>query len=856
MKNRSINSQSENIPEFPLAEEMPYWDFSDDENEPWISLVDGTLVKGLRLKGVAIETLDTDSINRLTAGLRSFLNSLPDGIEVQFFVEVNSDFSGSLEEHEALSGDNALIKWVAESRYSQIRHQIESGALKKTNLYLFVYERNKVSTSSITSFFKKAKNFQSVRNTEHEKRLRNLNQKITTISENLKSVGIKNDLIPVSIMKDLVYRFLNPKRACSSETPKLSNEHRSQEFAESELKLEPALSLPSPREQLVFSSFVQSVESFEFDGIHHRLITLKTLPELTHASLMSKLMKLRVHHFLSLQIKVPEQSKEISSIQSKRRMAHSMSVTHGGRASDLESEARLQSTEELLREVLNTGQKIFYFQVAVLISDKSKEELKQKTEIILSQIRTMSGAEGTAETVANFKVFKTILPAGNTALVRPKRIKSDNLADFLPIYQDFEGESKAVCLFQSRSGGLIKYDPFYRNLTNYNVLVTGASGSGKSFLNNCILLQSLTQKPLVYIIDIGGSYRKLCEFMGGQYIEMSPPVGNDVGTSSINPFLLPESDKFPTPHKIKFLLSLLELMLSENDDTKLPKLSRALLEEAIIKTYEKLIKTQATPTLSDLVATLRDSHEPELHAFAKMLYPWTGSRAYGRLLDGNGGLALNSDFVVFDLQSLENYPDLQSVMILIITDFILGKVESEKHRTKQILMDECWKLLKSSSSSEFMEYCARTIRKKNGQICFITQGLQEIIQSPIGAAILNNTATKFILNQQGDLEPTRNILKLNDQEMGLISSLTQSKGNYSEAFMIAGDDRTVIRISPTSLEYWLATSDANDNGLLSNVRLRYPKMPLPEILHYLAINYPKGSMGVQTLPEINREETV
>ena len=331
--------------------------------------------------------------------------------------------------------------------------------------------------------------------------------------------------------------------------------------------------------------------------------------------------------------------------------------------------------------------------------------------------------------------------------------------------------------------------------------------------------------------------------MNGQYIEVSPPTG-DAPVSSVNPFRLPDGVNTPSPQKIKFLLSLLETMLSEDENDKLPKLSKSLLEEAIIKTYSE---TKTTPTLSDLVKTLIASGESKLKDFAKMLFPWTGDRAYGRLLDGEGTLSLQSDFVVFDLKSLSSYPDLQSVMILIITDFILGKVESIKDRKKQILMDECWELLKSKSASGFMEYCARTLRKTGSGITFITQGLEEILQSPIGAAILNNTATKFILVQRGDLEPTRKILKLNEQEMALVSSLRQAKGKYSEAFMIANEMKGVIRITPTPLEYWLATSDASDNMLLQRARERFTTKTLPEVIHYLATHYPNGSQGVTEL---------
>lgn len=122
----------------------------------------------------------------------------------------------------------------------------------------------------------------------------------------------------------------------------------------------------------------------------------------------------------------------------------------------------------------------------------------------------------------------------------------------------------------------------------------------------------------------------------------------------------------------------------------------------------------------------------------------------------------------------------------------------------------------------------------------MTQGLDELVAHPIGPAILGNTPTKVILLQRGDLEPVRRVLKLNDQEMALISSLRQQKGLFSEAYMIANEDRSVIRIFPTPLEYWLATSDRDDNSFLEKYREEHPKKNLPEVIFDLAMKYPRG----------------
>lgn len=837
---RPLTTLSEFLREHSLAHELPYWDIVDGI----IVLSDGSIVAPMRLKGRAIETLDTDAINQLNQDIRSFLNGLPDNTEISFVVDINSDCKSLIEEHAAFADKTNDIGWVALSRERHLRAALDNLELVKSDLYLFLYQRPDAVTAESTGLLKRLfqspTHFHSMSKATFEKRVHDIQQSKLALAQSMAVTGIECLDMPEDDIKEVIYRFLNPRRSRVIPAPSLTVAHRGQEFTPAELALAPELSLPSPREQLAFSDLLVDYDSFLLDGIYHRVLTLKTLPDMTHSALIVKLLDLPFHYSLHCHVQVPVQSKELSQLQTKRKMAHSMSMSHGGRATDLESEAQLNATEDLLREIINTGQKILYTQVAILIRAEDQDELELKTRTVLAKFRELNGAEGIVETVSGLPAWKTILPCGTTKMLRPKRIKTDNLSDLLPIYQDYTGDGvKPICLFRNRSGGLISYDPFDSRLPNYNSLVTGSSGSGKSFLNNLVLLQYMTQKPMVYIIDIGGSYRKICEFFNGQYIEISPPKdANPV--AGINPMLLPEGESKPSPQKLKFLLAMLESILVDQDGDKLPKLQKSLLEEALIQVYER---TAGTPTLSDLTRHLAASKEQELKSFAKMLFPWTDTRPYGRMLDRKDGLDLTRDFVVFDLKGLSAYPDLQSVMILIITDFILGKVEAKgesQGRRKQILMDECWELLKSQASSSFMEYCVRTLRKTGSSITFITQGLDEIMASPIGGALLANTASKFILLQRGDLEPIRKILKLNDQEMALIGSLRQQKGAYSEAFLIYNENRTVIRATPTPVEYWLATSDATDNARIEEVRRENPALSLRQVIADFAEKYPFG----------------
>ena len=63
-KSRLLFGQSEYQAEYALSNELPYWDFLADEGEhACVVLADGSLVQGLRLSGVAVETMDAESVS-------------------------------------------------------------------------------------------------------------------------------------------------------------------------------------------------------------------------------------------------------------------------------------------------------------------------------------------------------------------------------------------------------------------------------------------------------------------------------------------------------------------------------------------------------------------------------------------------------------------------------------------------------------------------------------------------------------------------------------------------------------------------------------------------------------------------
>lgn len=826
---------SRKLKDAALAEELPYWDFIDGSTAHAI-LFDGSLVGGIKVGLIDVECFDENKMNHLTMGLRSALNSISEGTSLQFVLGVKSDYSDVLSAHSKgkVTALHPLVRSIAEYRENKLGQAMKNGELYRPELSIYV-RVPAVDTQSV-SIFKKQEMFSEKAAEAYEETLEVLEQNIETLVSSFEALGVScQELTREEILKN-IYEFLNPKRSASEPTPSVTT------FDEKDIEKDVLdevgwLAPQSPREQLVFGDLVLGFDQFTLDGFYHRVITLKTLPEITYAGMIADFLHLPFHYDLILSFDVPPQASEMARLQQKRKMAHSMAVTSGNKASDLESETKLSSTEELIRELLNTGQRIYAVQLSVVLKAPATPEgakrLNRNVREVLARFRALQGAEGLEESVGAWKVLKGNLPVAPLSLERARKMKTNNLADFLPVYGLREGDRDPVVLFRNRLNGLVSFDSFDPALPNYNSLVTGSSGAGKSFLNNCILLQELARGRRVFIIDIGGSYKKLTEALSGQYLEI-----NLSEQYQINPFDLRDPTQEPGSQKIKSLLACVESMVGEDDKAKIPKLDRALLERAIIELYKIRRSKGEVPTLSDLARYLADFEEDAMRAISKMLYLWTGERPYGRLLDGMGSIRTDASICTFDLKGLSAYPDLQSVMILILTDFILTQVEEDRTTKKRIILDEAWELLKSNAAASFMEYCARTLRKTGSGITFITQGVEEIGASPVGPAILNNTATKFIMLQRGDSETLREILQLNRQELSLIHSLGQKKGEFSEGFMLEGDHSQVVRIYPSPFEYWLSTSDAQDNAYLT--KIQESGLSLIQAIEKAAAVYPNG----------------
>ena len=225
-----------------------------------------------------------------------------------------------------------------------------------------------------------------------------------------------------------------------------------------------------------------------------------------------------------------------------------------------------------------------------------------------------------------------------------------------------------------------------------------------------------------------------------------------------------------------------------------------------------------------------------MRAYAQILYPWTGNRAYGRLLDGQTNLDLTKDLITIEIKGLDAYPDLQNVMLLNFTEFIKSKASTDSKRPTLLIIDEAWKLLETPSGQAFTVEAYRTFRKYGSGIWCISQNYKDFLANgEIANALFPNTSSIFILKQTKiDWEDFKKRLQLNQAEVETIKTLRSIKGEYSELFLIQNENRSVLRIQAAPLAYWIATTDPADKAKITKKEEENPRLTKLEILQKIA----------------------
>jgi Bacteroides conjugation system ATPase, TraG family len=544
------------------------------------------------------------------------------------------------------------------------------------------------------------------------------------------------------------------------------------------------------------------------------------------------------NHLYNQYVFIDDAQKTLKKLESKRLRLQSLS------AYSRENSISRDATNDFLNEAIGQQRLPVKAHYNLLVWTHDKDELKDLKNQVSSALAQMD-AVAKQETQGAAQIFWGGIPG--------------NEADF-PMNDTFDTFSEqASCFFNMETGyrtslspvGIrlgdrltgkpvhvdISDEPILRGIcTNRNKFILGPSGSGKSFFTNHMVRSYYEQGTHIVLVDVGHSYKGLCDMVGGYYFTYS-----EDNPIKFNPFYIGEGDTLDieTKESIKTLL----VALWKSEEETYTRSEYVALSNAIQMYYEKLHQNpDLFPCFDTFYEFLNAEFVPvlkrdgvkekdfDISNFLYVLRPYYKGGEYDYLLNARENLnILHERLVIFEIDAIKDSKILFPVCTIIVMQVFINKMRKLKGVRKMILIEEAWKALMKEGFAEYIKYLFKTVRKFFGEAIVVTQEIEDIISSPVvKQAIINNSDCKILLDQskyQNKFDAIQELLGLTEKEKALVLSVNKANDpfkKYKEVFIsLGGMSSKVYRTEVSPEEYYAYTTEQTEKVKVAEYASRF-----------------------------------
>lgn len=409
-------------------------------------------------------------------------------------------------------------------------------------------------------------------------------------------------------------------------------------------------------------------------------------------------------------------------------------------------------------------------------------------------------------------LFLQMLPFGAEPkiakdIMRYKTMGTRHALTLLPLFGSWKGSGTPLMNLIGRDGQLMNISNFDSS-GGFNSVVAARTGSGKSVFVNEHLTSLLSTGGRGWVIDVGKSFEKLCQFVGGQYLQFG--LDSDL---CINPFSLIENYE----EEADMLVEIVSTMAAPTE--KLDDFRTAALRKIMMEVYKE---HQNQMTVGLISEALLASTDQRIRDIGIQIHAFTTEGEHGRFFEGKNNVDFNNNLVVLELGDLKNKRHLQQVVLLqLMYQINQAMYLADQGIEKCLYIDEAWELMAAKDISLFVEKCFRQLRKHNGAAFVITQGLEDLYENPSGRAIIENAANKYLLGQTPE---TVNRLKLDSRlDIGdfgfeVLKSVHTRPNEYSEIFCMTDHGLGVGRLYLSRFQQLLYTTHAKEVAQINQQR--------------------------------------
>ena len=471
-----------------------------------------------------------------------------------------------------------------------------------------------------------------------------------------------------------------------------------------------------------------------------------------------------------------------------------------GRIVDPAVQAALEDAKSLQEELTKGMERFFRFSFYITIPADSLEELNQVTSQVLGTLGSLMIVAKRA-TLQMEQGFKSTIPTCTDHLLITRNMDTTSLSTTFPfVSSELTANEGILYGINEHNGTLIIFDRF--SLENYNSVIFGKAGSGKSYLAKLEVLRSLMFGAEIIIIDPEEEYRTLCEALGGEYISFSTN-----SPAKINPFdlsSLAEEGENRLGAKVLSLHRLFKIILKDITTREEAILDKALMAAYKARgiTFDPSTQTKEAPLMEDVYKTLLGMEEKEAQSLAEVLERYIKGSLAG-IFDQRSTVDIKNRLTVFSIKNLED--KLRPIAMYIILDFIWNRIKGNLKK-RILLVDEAWYLMRYKDSAEFLYSIAKRARKYYLGLSTITQDTGDFLDSKFGKAIIDNSSIAILMKQHpAAIDSVGETFYLSEGEKRRL--LTAGVG---EGLFFAGTNHVAIKVVASREEHKLITTKPED----------------------------------------------
>ena len=512
--------------------------------------------------------------------------------------------------------------------------------------------------------------------------------------------------------------------------------------------------------------------------------------------------------------------------------------------------AQKREEAEELRDSIAAGfNKLFDSTIVGTLFAYSVDELDKYTELLTNEM-----AKGLIDIKPAWAIqeaaFRSNMPYCDNKINKSHTFDRNAMSTVFPFFTSDVGHEDGIPLgFNKQTGLPILYNNFSPKLTNYNMVIFGKSGAGKSVTIKTITARSAVLMGIESLaLDAEGEYSVVAEALGGVNVTLSPNSKTVINVFDIEP----ENVKDEITGKERTVLSvenkvedvtqgLLTMARGSTRSQEVNELTKQIISESVAEEYAALgisnnieslyLRDSSTskydlsqqgylgrtkkemPTIGSWYARIcRKAEENEnpdyrfhysylVKVMKQYVRKYQGQMAY---FDGQSTFELldGMPFINIDISQLEERfarPLAQQIMLSWVWEKYVKKNSEDKAKAakKRVLVDEAWMLLPYPEAVDFLNTMARRARKRNVSLAVISQKFQDFYEKQEVQAVLTSSETKlFLAKDKSEIEYLREVFKLSEGEAGFL--ITCGRG---EGLLKVGGDSAILAIQPTKKEF-------------------------------------------------------